>query len=250
MKFSTFSLILTISSSASLIAAVPLGFSNYTEISERATVDLGDWQLFGRDESDIYGREPTEWQLSERDLELRAPTPKPFDVKHWKKQDRDVKIEKFVATAVKMPQVFDPKDSAKQLIHWRGGVAYQASNKWRSTSLDTRKLSVDDPEIEVQLISKDFMVSSAAPYYWETKVVKEYTTAQVHELLVKKKFNQYSYNGAGSGCLTWTTALVGLFESEGIIAKGSKAAFEKKVEEVRKDPKYWVPVETGAKFYE
>jgi hypothetical protein len=99
------------------------------------------------------------------------------------------------------------------------------------------------------LISKPFAVSSAAPYHWESKLAKEYTTTQVYDLLVAKKFNHYLYNGTGSGCLTWTTALVELLETEGVLPHGSKASFLKKVEEVRVDPKYWVPDEPGAKFY-
>ncbi|KAJ3575745.1 hypothetical protein NP233_g907 [Leucocoprinus birnbaumii] len=255
MKFSIFSLILTISSSATLIAAAPLGFSNNTKISNQGVADLGDWRLAERAESNVYSREPTGWQLSGRDLALRQPKSKQpktkdIDTKKWNTIDRGVKIERFVATAVKMPQSFDPENPTKQLIHWRGGGAYKISDEGRSTSLDTRKLSDDDPIVQVQFISKDFEVSSRAPYYWDARLIKDYTTNQVYDLLKRKKFNQYKYNGAGSGCLTWTTALVKLFEDEGIIAKGSKAAFEKKVEEVRNDPRYWVPEEPGAGFYQ
>jgi hypothetical protein len=41
-----------------------------------------------------------------------------MDIGQWQKRDRDAKIEKFVATAVKMPGEFDPKHPKKQLIHW------------------------------------------------------------------------------------------------------------------------------------
>ena len=99
------------------------------------------------------------------------------------------------------------------------------------------------------MISKAFAVSSTAPYYWESKLAKEYTTTEGYNLLVAKKFNHYLYNGTGSGCLTWTTALVRLLEAEGVLPKGSEADFLKKVDEVRADPRYWVPDEPGAKFY-
>ncbi|KAJ3563802.1 hypothetical protein NP233_g8704 [Leucocoprinus birnbaumii] len=249
MKFSTLSLILAISSSATLIIAVPLGFSNFTDIPERAAVDLSDWKLFGKDESGVYGHEITEWQPTERDLRLRQPTPKEFDLVPWRTIDHGVKIEKFVATAVIMNDVSDPNDSEKKLIHWRGAVAYHVSKKWRSTSLDTRKLSADDPAVQVQLISKNFDVSSRAPYHWEAKVARDYTTSQVCDLLKKKNFNRYLYNGNGSGCLTWTTALVKLFEDEKILAKGSTDSFSELVDKVRKDTLYWVPDGPGAKFY-
>jgi len=71
----------------------------------------------------------------------------------------------------------------------------------------------------------------------------------VYNLLIAKKFNHYLYNGTGRGCLTWTTALVELLEVEGVLPHGSKTSFLKKVEEVRVDPRYWVPDEPGAKFY-
>ncbi|KAH9972522.1 hypothetical protein BJV74DRAFT_209544 [Russula compacta] len=180
---------------------------------------------------------------------MSAPAPKPIDISQWLKRDRDVKIEKFVATAVKVPGEVDPKDPKRQLIHWRGGGAYEENGDWRSTSFDTRKFSKTDPVVEIQLISKAFAVSSAAPYYWEEGLAKGCTTTEVYNLLVAKKFNYYLYNGAGSGCLTWTTALVKLLETEGILPKGSEASFLKKAQEVRNDPKYWVPDEPGAKFY-
>ncbi|KAI6098595.1 hypothetical protein EDD16DRAFT_557847 [Pisolithus croceorrhizus] len=175
--------------------------------------------------------------------------PKPIDTKQWLKEDRDVTIYKFIATAVKMRDEFKPDDPTKQLIHWRGGGAYPRGRKWFSTSFDTRKLSKVDPFIEVQFISKPFMVSSAAPYYWECPLSKKYTTTEVYELVVAKKLHHYMYNGGGSGCLTWTTKLVDVLETEGVLPAGSKANFLKKVEEVRADPKYWVPEEPGTRFY-
>src|SRR5579863_5826410 len=95
----------------------------------------------------------------------------------------------------------------------------------------------------VSLISKPFEFSSVAPYHWESGLAKESTTTEVYDLLVAKKFNYYLYNGTGSGCLTWTTALVKLLETEGILPKGSEANFLKEVAKVRADPKYWVPAE-------
>ncbi|KAI6098601.1 hypothetical protein EDD16DRAFT_558177 [Pisolithus croceorrhizus] len=175
--------------------------------------------------------------------------PKPIDTKRWKKDDRDVKINKFIVTAVVMPEQFKPDDPTKQLIHWRGGGAYRRGEDWFSTSFDTRKLSATDPAIEVQLISKPFMVSSVAPYYWECLLSREYTTTEVYHLLVAKKFNHYRYNGAGSGCLTWTTRLVKVLEEERVLPAGSMQSFLAKVQEVRADPHYWVPYEPGAHFY-
>ena len=101
-----------------------------------------------------------------------------------------------------------------------------------------------------RLISKDFAVSAHAPYHWDSVLAKDFTTAQVYDLLVAKKFNHYSYNGAGSGCLTWTTALVKLLEAEGVLPHGAEASFLQKVQQVRNDPKYWVPEEPGAKFFD
>lgn len=96
------------------------------------------------------------------------------------------------------------------------------------------------------------MVSSSAPYYWATELVegKVYTTADVCNLLVAKKFNHHLYNGNGSGRQTWTVALTKLLEDEGVIPKGSKDSLLKKIAEIRADPKYWIPDEPGAKFYD
>ncbi|KAI6119792.1 hypothetical protein EV401DRAFT_1888016 [Pisolithus croceorrhizus] len=178
--------------------------------------------------------------------------PKPFNIKRWKKDDRDVEIEKFVVTAVRMPHKFKPGEPTRQLIHWRGGGAYPdgdvANGKNRSTSFDTTKWGTD-PIIEVELISKPFMVSSAAPYYWMCPLSRPFTTKDVYELMVAKKFNYYKYNGEGSGCLTWTTRLVEVLQEEGVLPAGSMASFLAKVDQVRSDPNYWVPDEPGAHFY-
>lgn len=56
--------------------------------------------------------------LTSSSLYWMQATPKPIDIKQWQKRDRDVKIEKFIATAVKMPGDFDPANPTKQLIHW------------------------------------------------------------------------------------------------------------------------------------
>ncbi len=69
------------------------------------------------------------------------------------------------------------------------------------------------------------------------------------DLLTARGFNRYRYNGAGSGCLTWTTELVRLLEGEGILPVGSREGFLEKVAEVRADPDYWVPKEDGARFF-
>lgn len=116
----------------------------------------------------------------------------------------------------------------------------------RSMDLATACADVSDA---YRLISKNFALSSSAPYHWESSLAKEYTTTDVYNLLVARKFNQYLYNGNGSGCLTWTTALIELLESEGVLPPGSKTSFLVKVAEVRADPKYWVPDEPGAHFY-
>ncbi|KAI0658255.1 hypothetical protein C8Q70DRAFT_184474 [Cubamyces menziesii] len=175
------------------------------------------------------------------------PPPKPFDIAQWQKKDRGVIVQRFVASAVKMPGQTDPTKT-KTLLHWRGGGAYKLGLSGRSTSYDTRK-DGSDPVIEVQLISKDFEVSRAAPYYWDTLLAKEYTTTQIYELMVARNFNRYMYNGNGSGCLTWTTALVQLLEDEDVLPPGSVAAFQAKVAQARADPIYWVPDEPGAHFY-
>ncbi|KAI6015902.1 hypothetical protein BKA83DRAFT_4246591 [Pisolithus microcarpus] len=181
------------------------------------------------------------------------PQPKPIDVRRWLTRDRDKKIDKFIATAVLMRREFKPDDPTRKLIHWRGGGAYKkvlvrGREKWRSISFDTQKLGTD-PVIEVQLISKSFKVSSVAPYYWESPLLREYTSRDVFDLLVAKKFNRYMYNGAGCGCLTWTTALVRLLEEEGVLPTGSEREFLLKVNEARADARYWVPEEPGAGFY-
>ena len=93
-------------------------------------------------------------------------------------------------------------------------------------------------------------MSSHAPYYWETALAKDFTTTQVYNLLIEKKFNYYRYNGTGSGCLTWTTRLVNVLEAEGVLPHGAEASFLQKVQQVRADPKYWVPDEAGAEFYD
>ncbi|KAI6097839.1 hypothetical protein EDD16DRAFT_1113474 [Pisolithus croceorrhizus] len=182
---------------------------------------------------------------------MARPQPKPIDTKQWKKVDRDVKLEKFIVTAVIMPAAYKPGDPTKRLIHWRGGGAYynEADEEGRSTSFDTRKLSVTDPVVEVQLISKPYMVSSVAPYYWESLLSKDCTAKDIYDLVVAYKLNHYVYNGAGSGCLTWTTRLVEVLENEGVLPAGSMRRFSAKVQEVRADPNYWVPEEPGARFY-
>lgn len=99
-------------------------------------------------------------------------------------------------------------------------------------------------------MSKPFFVSLLAPYWWEAPFIKNYTTTDVHNLLVANKFHHYKYNGAGSGCLTWTTALIKLLEDEGVIAVGSKSSYEELVDKVRADSLYWVPEEPGAEFFD
>jgi len=41
-----------------------------------------------------------------------------INISQWQKNGQDVKTEELVATAVKMPGQFDPKDPKRQLIHW------------------------------------------------------------------------------------------------------------------------------------
>lgn len=135
------------------------------------------------------------------------------------------------------------------MVHRRGGGAYEINHRPRSTSFDTRKWSLTDPEIEVQLISKSFAVSKTAADHWESNLAKEYTTTQLYDLPVQKKFNHYLYNGSGSDCLTWSPGRPRLLEDEGVLPKRSKESFEALVKTVRDDPNYWVPAEPGAKFY-
>ncbi|RPD56825.1 hypothetical protein L227DRAFT_578491 [Lentinus tigrinus ALCF2SS1-6] len=178
-------------------------------------------------------------------------TPKPIDTKQWQKRDRDVAVDTFIVTAVRMPGVFeDPSNpDSRQLIHWRGGGAYQQGGSGRSTSFDTRKWSTTDPEIEVQIISKNFTVSSSAADHWEAPLAKPYTTTDIYNLLENKRLNYFLYNGNGSGCLTWTTRLVKELEDEGVLPAGALVSFNEKVAKVRANPKYWVPAEPGAVFY-
>ncbi|TFK87141.1 hypothetical protein K466DRAFT_663254 [Polyporus arcularius HHB13444] len=138
-------------------------------------------------------------------------TPIPIDIKQWRKIDRDVVVEKFIVTAVWMPHQYEvPSNSeSRQLIHWRGGGAYRTADGGEgSTSYDTRNWIKGSPEIEVQLISKDFAVSSTAVDYWEMPLKKHYTTTDIFNLIKNKRLHHFLYNGNGSGCLTWTRRLV------------------------------------------
>jgi len=99
-----------------------------------------------------------------------------------------------------------------------------------------------------RFISKGFPVSDNAPYHWRTPVAKQYTTTDVYNLLLARGFNKYMYNGNGSGCLTWTTAVVEVLEREGVLPPGSKDQFLVTVAEARADPNFWVPDEPGARF--
>jgi hypothetical protein len=121
--------------------------------------------------------------------------------------------------------------------------------KLKSSKLSNHIFSRSRLISSVRFISKAFAVSSTAPYHWESNLARAYTTTEVYNLLVARNFNHYLYNGDGSGCLTWTTALVRLLETEGVLPQGSEASFLTKVEEVRADPKYWVPAEPDAEFY-
>ncbi|TFK94595.1 hypothetical protein K466DRAFT_593430 [Polyporus arcularius HHB13444] len=178
-------------------------------------------------------------------------TPKPIDTKEWQKRDRDVVIDTFIVTAVRMPDEFEDTSNPqpRQLIHWRGGGAYKQRDKERSTSYDTRKWIITDPEVEVQLISKNFAVSSTAVGYWATPLAKSYTTTDIYKLIEDKHLNHFLYNGNGSGCLTWITRLVKELEDAGVLPAGALASLNKKVDEVRANPEYWVPAEPGAVFY-
>ncbi|RDX42544.1 hypothetical protein OH76DRAFT_1488588 [Lentinus brumalis] len=151
-------------------------------------------------------------------------TPIPIDIKQWRKVDRDMVVEKFVVTAVWVPQQFEGTIDAqsRQLIHWRGGGVYRLANgSERSTSYDTRVWSDTGPEVEVQLISKDFGISTNAVDYWEAPLEKPYTTTDILNLIKDKQLHHFLYNGNGSGCLTWT-----------------------------RSPNCWVPAEPGAVFIE
>ncbi|KAI8968764.1 hypothetical protein BD414DRAFT_541273 [Trametes punicea] len=172
--------------------------------------------------------------------------PRPIDTRQWRKRDQNIKIDKFTTTALIVPLQYHPEHPTRRLLHWRCGGAYIEGERGRSVAYDTQKLSVTDPLIQVH---KDYMMSSAAPYHWETSLAKNFTTTDVYNLLVAKNFNRYLFNGAGSGCLTWVTALVNLLETEGVLPAGSVQSFLKIVEKARADPNYWVPDELGAQFY-
>ncbi|KAI0328427.1 hypothetical protein GY45DRAFT_1338125 [Cubamyces sp. BRFM 1775] len=182
---------------------------------------------------------------------MSDPPVMPFDISSWNKPDRGVLVKTFIASAVKMNGVVDPRDSRRTLLHWRGGGGYRLGLSDRSTSFDTRTAKDENgrPCVQVQLISKDFQVSRTAPYHWQVELAKDYTTTQIFNLMVAHNFNRYAYNGNGSGCLTWTTALVKLLEDNGVLPPGSLKGFLETVAKARADPQYWVPDEPGAHFF-
>jgi len=180
---------------------------------------------------------------------MTTPSGLPIDIKQWLRRDRDVSIESFVVTAVRTDKE-NPANPNQRLLHWRCGCSYTSSGpgtaKVVSTSIDTRGRT---GLIEVQFISKSFVVSGNAAYHWTTPVAKQYTTTDVYNLLLARGLNKYMYNGNGSGCLTWTTAVVEVLEREGVLPVGSKDQLLLKVSEARADPNVWVPDEPGARFF-
>ena len=100
-----------------------------------------------------------------------------------------------------------------------------------------------------RFISKPFAVSSHAPYFWESKLLRDFTTTDVYNLILARGFNRFFFNGQGSGCQYWTKALVQLLENNNVLPRGSANKFQEKIDEVKADPEYWVPDEPGATFF-
>jgi hypothetical protein len=92
-------------------------------------------------------------------------------------------------------------------------------------------------------------VSTAASKYWEFQVpvIKSGLTVQtVVDLITAKGRQGYKYDGNGSGCLYWSTTLLGDYATAGYVKAEATEDFKKFTENTRKaEPTYWIPEDKG-----
>ncbi|KAJ3755017.1 hypothetical protein EV360DRAFT_86300 [Lentinula raphanica] len=171
-----------------------------------------------------------------------------IDIKSWRKNDRDEIIQKFNVSAIPMKH-----NGSRPLLHWRAAGIYTSNDSGTlvSTVFDTYHPESDDStDVKIDVYSRKYARSNAAAYFWEADLLREFTTTDLVQLLVAKKFHKYRYNGAGSGCRFWVTTLVTLLEQESIVSPGSTESLSQLVEEASADLRYWVPDESGAEFFD
>lgn len=72
-----------------------------------------------------------------------------------------------------------------------------------------------------------YINSARAAAFWKTNVVKVCTARKIYDTLDNKPgLRHFRYDGAHSGCLTWSKGLLSGLEGAGIIKKGSTKEFE------------------------
>ncbi|KAJ3911736.1 hypothetical protein F5877DRAFT_72952 [Lentinula edodes] len=174
--------------------------------------------------------------------------PLPIDTSQFLLRFRDVPLRTFTAVAIATSDL-NPADG-RRLLHWRASGTYLSSYNRTpvngSTTFDTRTIA---GQTEVQLISKNFDISRNSLFIFQTPFRRHCTSNDIYGIIQAHRLNQYDYNGGGSGCLTWTMKLIEVLTLYGLIDPTSYIGFNMKVAEARNSSDYWVPDETGARFY-
>jgi hypothetical protein len=105
------------------------------------------------------------------------------------------------------------------------------------------------PLIQCLLYSKPNLVSTAASKFWEYQapVIKANLSVQTVVNLITANGRQgYKYDGSGSGCLSWSTTLLGDYVTAGYVKAETTQAFKEFIENTRKaEPTYWIPEDKG-----
>jgi hypothetical protein len=92
-------------------------------------------------------------------------------------------------------------------------------------------------------------VSSAASKFWEYRapVIKADLSVQTVVNLITANGRQgYKYDGDGSGCLSWSTTLLGDYVTAGYVNAATTQEFKEFIANTRiAEPTYWIPEDNG-----
>jgi hypothetical protein len=184
---------------------------------------------------------------------MASSTAKPINLDKYKKADDGGRIVTAISVlgVPTYPKKTNPENGT-HLVHWRVHLRWAGAHgalAKGSVVLDTYKDEATDPIIRVDVYSKSTLVSTAASNVWEfqTPVIKADLSVQtVVDLITAKGRQGYKYDGNGSGCLSWSTTLLGDYTAAGYVKTQATEDFKKFIEDTRKDePTYWIPEDNG-----